>query len=440
MPFFSILMPTRNRASLLKAALSTAVNQDFHDYEIVVSDNNSADETRAVTEGFAGSCDKIRYVNPGRDLSMCDNWEFVLSHAAGRYLLYLCDDDGLAPNSLSYMHRLLTRSPADVLVWGYGSYGHPDVPDEGVRCTFSYERGPGSLFDVASKPIMDALCAFDASVYPVVPRMLNCAVSQEAVDRCRARTGNFFIPPYPDFSSVGQLLSTNSTYHFVDLPLYIVGVSKISNAGIRYDRKKKIDEYVSLFDHDLLEGVQYPMRYLTTSYFQATWRRFQRAYPETFTSRIDMGAYLNSLFSELLSFEDCDDISEELALLSGYMRDYTGDDSMFERKMGEHRAEARGAAQDAARAGGPLRALRRAARRAIDSDERVRRLVMRARGQAHAESSHSFHKHVPSIADASRILYDHLSARVESSGDLSPIRVTSTRFLNGGAREGAGRA
>jgi hypothetical protein len=316
-------------------------------------------------------------------------------------------------------------------VWGYGSYRHPDIPDEDLRCTFSYDHRTGSLFEVASKPIVDALCGFDASAYPVTPRMLNCAVSKEAVDRCRARTDTFFIPPYPDFSSVGQLLSTNSTYHFIDLPLYIVGVSKISNAGLRYDRKKKIDEYVSLFDHDLLEGVRYPMRYLTTSYFQATWRRFQRAYPETFTSRINIESYLESLFSELITFEDCEDISEELQLLSGYMRDYTGGDAMFERKWGERqRLKANGPLNDAATES-PLRVLKRVARRMIDRDERVRRLVMRVRGQALPETEHSSYKNVPSIAAASRILYDHLSTTAKPPNDLSPISVNSTRFLTG---------
>ena len=38
-PFFSVVIPTRNRASLLRYALQTALDQDFDDYEIVVSDN-----------------------------------------------------------------------------------------------------------------------------------------------------------------------------------------------------------------------------------------------------------------------------------------------------------------------------------------------------------------------------------------------------------------
>ena len=74
MPFFSIVMPTRNRASLLKSSLKTAVDQSFDDYEVVVCDNNSKDDTREVVEAFMSESSRIRYVNPERDLSMCENW------------------------------------------------------------------------------------------------------------------------------------------------------------------------------------------------------------------------------------------------------------------------------------------------------------------------------------------------------------------------------
>src|ERR1700694_3560771 len=99
-------MPTRNRASLLRSSLESAVDQKFQDYEIIVGDNNSTDDTRAVVEDFMKSSNKVRYVNPGRDLSMCDNWEYVLSQAGGLYVIYLCDDDALPSGSLLYIHDL----------------------------------------------------------------------------------------------------------------------------------------------------------------------------------------------------------------------------------------------------------------------------------------------------------------------------------------------
>jgi len=424
-PFFSVLMPTRNRASLLRSSLESAVDQKFQDYEIIVGDNNSTDDTRAVVEDFMKSSNKVRYVNPGRDLSMCDNWEYVLSQAGGLYVIYLCDDDALPSGSLLYIHDLLVHFQMKVLVWRYGGYHHPDIPDPSLRLHFAYEYGSGDLFEVASAPIIETLCRFDWGANGIVPKMLNCAVAKDAIDTCRARTADFFVSSYPDFSAVGQLLSTHRSYHFIDLPLYISGASRVSNAGIRFDRKKKHDEYVSLFGRDLLEGVPYQMPYLVTSYFYAIWLLFQRIYPETFTAEINTEAYLKALFAELVMFEDYENISAEFDQLSAYMRDFSGSGEMFERLWQEHqRAKENGS--EPGRKAGSVRRLKSMAWAFAEKNERAFNFLARARGhKLHASS----HKNVPSIGAAADILSGYLARQARPVAELSPIQVASLNFL-----------
>ena len=81
MPRFSILMPTRNRAQLLQFALQSALDQPTADLEIVVSDNDSRDDTPAVARRFNDP--RVRYVRTPETLAMPDSWEFALSHATG---------------------------------------------------------------------------------------------------------------------------------------------------------------------------------------------------------------------------------------------------------------------------------------------------------------------------------------------------------------------
>lgn len=424
MAFFSVLMPTRNRASLLRVSLPTAINQRFQDYEIIVSDNNSTDDTKEVVEQLSKSSDKIKYINPGRDLSMCDNWEYVLRHAQGRYVIYLCDDDALTVDSLSYIHELLSRFQMNVLVWRSGGYNHPDIPDK-RRLSFTYNYSSGDLFEVASAPVIDALCHFDWSVNAIVPKMLNCAVAKEAIDACRRLTGVFFVPPFPDFASVGQLLSTNRSYHFIDLALYISGASRVSNAGIHFDRKKKHEEYVALFGRDLLDGVPYRMSYLVNSYFYATWLLFQRIYPEAFVGGIDTEAYLKSLFAELTMFEDYEDVSEEFDQLSAYMRDFSGSNEMFDRLWQEHdRAKKNGGGPDLT-SSSVLR-LKSRIWDFVGKHERAFNLLARARGHKISSSSH---KNVPSIGAATNILAGYLRKQARPAKDLDPIPVSSPYFL-----------
>ena len=91
----SIIIPTRNRAHLLKYALRSAIQQSYQNIEIVVCDNYSTDNTIEVVESF--NSQNIIYVRTNNALSMPDNWEFALHKASGEYITYLTDDSYLLP-------------------------------------------------------------------------------------------------------------------------------------------------------------------------------------------------------------------------------------------------------------------------------------------------------------------------------------------------------
>jgi len=75
-PFFSIVIPTRNRADTLKYTIKTILNQDFQDYEIIICNNNSVDDTEEIVKQFLDK--RIKYLKSNIDLSMSDNWELAI--------------------------------------------------------------------------------------------------------------------------------------------------------------------------------------------------------------------------------------------------------------------------------------------------------------------------------------------------------------------------
>src|SRR6266550_3236596 len=337
MPFFSIVMPTRNRASLLRSSLKTAIDQTFDDYEVVVCDNNSKDDTREVVEASMSQSDRIRYVNPGRDLSMCDNWEFALTQARGRFIIYLSDDDGLLLECLSYAHDLISKFDLKLLVWPFAFYQHPDIPDPRLKASLSCDFMTGKLFEVASDPVIAGLLEFQA-IERIIPRMTNCAVERRLMDQAASVTNRFFVPPFPDYSTACQLLSVTESYHFIDLPLFISGASVHSNTGMRFGRKQKFDAYTSLYNVDLLAGVHHPMKYLIPPYLIATFHFFKELYPRKFSHPVNMHAYYQAMFAELTMYEDHDDVSEEYKQLALYVKEYSGTDEMFESLWRQHTA------------------------------------------------------------------------------------------------------
>jgi glycosyltransferase involved in cell wall biosynthesis len=100
-PRITLGIPTYNRARLLKQALDSAIAQDHPNLEILVSDNASTDETPEVCAEAASRRSGVRILRKSENTGPNGNLENLLAHASGEYLLFLADDDYLAPNYVS---------------------------------------------------------------------------------------------------------------------------------------------------------------------------------------------------------------------------------------------------------------------------------------------------------------------------------------------------
>jgi len=103
-PAFTVVIPTRERCDTLFHSLSTVLRQDYAPLSVIVADNMSQDDTRAVVEGFRDS--RIRYFRSDSRLSMSANWERVLEAVDDSWVTVLGDDDGLLPGALSKIAAL----------------------------------------------------------------------------------------------------------------------------------------------------------------------------------------------------------------------------------------------------------------------------------------------------------------------------------------------
>ncbi len=103
-PFFSVIVPVYNRASLLGAALGSVLAQTCQDFEIVVVDDGSIDNPRAVIETFHDS--RIRFIrqeNQGGGTARNTG----INAAQGRFIAPLDSDDRFLPHHLESMKALL---------------------------------------------------------------------------------------------------------------------------------------------------------------------------------------------------------------------------------------------------------------------------------------------------------------------------------------------
>src|SRR3989344_8886024 len=109
-PLFTVGIPTYNRAKFLALTIESVLKQDFTDYEIIISDNNSTDNTQELVKEFLKKTNKIRYYRLTKSVPAQRNVINCFNHARGKYFFNLFDDDLiLRPDTLSYISTLIAK-------------------------------------------------------------------------------------------------------------------------------------------------------------------------------------------------------------------------------------------------------------------------------------------------------------------------------------------
>jgi glycosyltransferase involved in cell wall biosynthesis len=114
MPRISVCIPTYNTARYLSEAIESVLVQSASDYELVVCDNASTDETPDICGRY---CDpRVRYVRFEDFVGQSANWNRCLKLPAGKYVVLLHADDALRPDFLKRAAEVLDHNPAVGLV------------------------------------------------------------------------------------------------------------------------------------------------------------------------------------------------------------------------------------------------------------------------------------------------------------------------------------
>lgn len=215
---FSIVIPTRNRAGKLRHALRSALRQSFDDYEVLVSNNQSTDDTEQVVS--EQSQPRLRYVKAPRSMSMVDHWEFALAQAQGEWVLFVCDDDALMPGALASLAQTAAQHPAIELIQ-YGIFVF--VYADGTASDGNYVDVPQHI--PQSCRLLNSHRCLRRNFRRLsgdMPKFLNSAVNARLIQRVRQQYGRVFWDWAPDYSSASLLLANTRRYAMVS-PLMLWG-------------------------------------------------------------------------------------------------------------------------------------------------------------------------------------------------------------------------
>jgi glycosyltransferase involved in cell wall biosynthesis len=217
-PFFTILIPTKNRPECIKRAVTSVLSQSFANYHVVVVDNSDNELATATAAQLRPIVDgRVRYVRASGQLSMPDNWEYASSFVEGEFATVLSDRNVYRPRSLELIADTAMRTGSPAVVWGCDLFGRDSSGLQYIRGQFS-----GRVYRHRSAGVIEAFCRNDAIYHHHMPRLLNCCVHRETLKAIRSVTGGrICLPVSPDYTFGFLLLSVVDNIVQLDVPLYI---------------------------------------------------------------------------------------------------------------------------------------------------------------------------------------------------------------------------
>lgn len=118
-PLFSIILPTYGVESYIAQALTCLRNQIYSDFEVLVVDDASPDQSVAIAQRFADQDERIRIIHHTDNQGLSAARNSGISFAKGRYITFFDPDDTYEPQLLEKVAESLDRQRAQIILFGH---------------------------------------------------------------------------------------------------------------------------------------------------------------------------------------------------------------------------------------------------------------------------------------------------------------------------------
>lgn len=116
-PLVSICIPTYNGEEFIESAILSALEQTYPNLEIIISDDNSIDNTLLIVERILSTSEKPFYIHHHIPQGIGENWNNCVRNSNGQYIKFLFQDDLLNNDCVERMMNLMLSSSNVGLVY-----------------------------------------------------------------------------------------------------------------------------------------------------------------------------------------------------------------------------------------------------------------------------------------------------------------------------------
>jgi glycosyltransferase involved in cell wall biosynthesis len=168
-PKVSVIIPTHNRATMLKRAIESVLAQSYQDFELIIVSDGATDETDSLVEGWDDR--RIRYFKHAHSKGASAARNTGIKNSRGAYLAFLDDDDEWLPFHLeSLVDKMDDSEPKVGLVYGWIDYyegkrvirqRHPTLKGKILKDMLDKQAITNSSVLLIRREVLDIVKGFD---------------------------------------------------------------------------------------------------------------------------------------------------------------------------------------------------------------------------------------------------------------------------------------
>jgi glycosyltransferase involved in cell wall biosynthesis len=199
----TVTIPVFNRAHLVGATIESVINQDYQDFDLLVIDDASTDNTVEVVRSYCQRDQRIKLIVNPKNLGLTRNWNRCLEMAIGPLVEILLSDDLIDPEYLSVVDNVFSRYPS--LGFVAASCRYIDISGKEIH--------PGRVLSPGLYKAGDEALLF--LLQRDIPHVSSIVCKKE----CYEKLGGFDerIWHGPDFEMDARLASAYDFYHLGDI-------------------------------------------------------------------------------------------------------------------------------------------------------------------------------------------------------------------------------
>jgi len=119
MPLVSVLMPSYNHERFISEAIESVLSQSFNDFELIIIDDASKDESKQIIENFRKKDNRIKAIYHERNMGIARTVNDGVERAKGKFIAFFSSDDLWVKDKLKKQLEVLKRNE-DLIVWSEG--------------------------------------------------------------------------------------------------------------------------------------------------------------------------------------------------------------------------------------------------------------------------------------------------------------------------------